>query len=426
MRDVRFGVRVRLGAVAMAVLALTVAGCGGGDGGDNATQNAKSAPAPKASGDVTWCIGKDTTGAFSTMVDRFNKQYPNANAKLLELPTSADEQRTQLIQRLRAKSSECDVLGIDVIWTAEFAGQNWLLDVSKITDKRQGDFIPSTLKTAEFDGKTWGVPFNTNAGFLYYRTDKVSSPPSDWQQVYSEAKSKGGIVYQGARYEGLTVDFLELLYSAGGRITDDSGKKLDLDKGKATDVLSFMVKGIDDGAAPKAVTTYMEEESRRAFESGKPAFMRNWPYTYALDKKSKIGSTFAVAKFPAWQGGEPASVVGGYNLAISAYSKNPAGAAAFIDYVTRPEQQLVMGSKAALPPVLGSVYEDPALKKALPFAAELKKAVEQGQARPVTPVYPQLSEAIYKNVFAALQGDMSPKEAVDKMADQAQSALETF
>src|SRR5436190_16632239 len=416
---------LRIGALAVAVLALVVAGCGGG-GGKKVTSNAKSTPTAKPTGNVTWCIGKDTTGAFSTMVSRFNKKYPQAHAKLLELPTSADQQRTQLIQRLRAKSSECDGLGIDVIWTAEFAGQGWLRDASSVISKRQSQFIPSTLKTGQFEGKTWGVPFNTNGGFLYYRNDQVGSAPSNWQQVYAEAKAKKGLIYQGARYEGLTVDYLELLYGDGGRITDSSGKKLDLDKKKATDVLSFMVNGVKSGAVPKSVTTYMEEESRRAFEAGKATFMRNWPYAYALDKKSKVGSTFAVAPFPSYKGGKPASVLGGYNLGISAYSKNPAGAAAFADFVTPPAQQLVMGEKASLPPVLSSVYSDPAIKKGLPFAAQLKKAVEQGQARPVSSVYPQISEAIYKNVFAALQGSTSPKAAVDKMSSQVQQALNTF
>ena len=420
--------RLRSSVVLLGFVVLAVVGCGGGGGGgEKVTKSAKSAaPAAKPTGNVTWCIGKDTTGAFSTMVSRFNSKYPKAHAKLLELPTAADEQRNQLIQRERAKSSECDVLGMDVIWTVEFAGQGWLLDVSKVVDKRKGDFFPSMVKTAQFEGKTWGVPFNTNAGFLYYRTDRVKTVPSDWTGVYSDAKEMGGLVYQGARYEGLTVDYLELLYSHGGRITDESGKKLDLDKKKATDVLTFMVNGLKSGAVPKAVTTYMEEESRRAFEAGKPAFMRQWPYAYALDKKSKIGSKFAVAPFPSYKGGKPASVIGGYNNGISTYSKNPAGAAAFADFVAQPAQQVVMGAKAALPPVLASVYSDPSVKKGIPFAAPLKKAVEQAQARPVSSVYPQISEAIYKNVFAALQGDMSPKAAVDKMSTQVQSALKTF
>jgi multiple sugar transport system substrate-binding protein len=360
------------------------------------------------------------------MVTRFNKQFPKAHAKLLELPTSADQQRAQLIQRLRAKSPECDVVGMDVVWTAEFAGQNWLRDASNLVNKRKADFIPSTLKTAQFDGKTWAVPFNTNAGFLYYRTDKLKSAPKTWQAVYNDSKSGGGIVYQGARYEGLTVNYLELLYGAGGKIVDSSGKKLDMDKNKAAQVLSFMANGLKDGAAPKANVTYMEEESRRAFESGKPDAMRNWPYAYALDKKTKIGSTFAVAPLPAWQGGKAASVLGGYNLGISAYSKNPSGATAFIDFVTKPAQQEVMAAKASLPPVLGSVYSNPQVKKAMPFAAQLKKAIEQGQARPTSPVYPQITEAIYKNVYSALQGSTSPQAAVNKMASQVQAALKTF
>jgi multiple sugar transport system substrate-binding protein len=411
---------------ACVVALIVLASCGGGSSSGGGGSKAQSAPAAKATGNVTWCIGKDTTGAFSEMVTRFNKQFPKAHAKLLELPTSADQQRAQLIQRLRAKSPECDVLGMDVVWTAEFAGQSWLRDASNLVNKRKADFIPSTLKTAQFDGKTWAVPFNTNAGFLYYRTDKLKSAPKTWQDVYNASKSGGGIVYQGARYEGLTVNYLELLYGAGGKIVDTSGKKLDMDKNKATQVLSFMANGLKDGAAPKANVTYMEEESRRAFESGTPDAMRNWPYAYALDKKTKIGKTFAVAPLPAWQGGQAASVLGGYNLGISAYSKNPSGATAFIDFVTKPAQQVVMAAKASLPPVLGSVYSDPQVKKAMPFADQLKKAVEQGQARPTSPVYPQISEAIYKNVYSALQGNTSPQAAVNKMASQVQSALKTF
>jgi multiple sugar transport system substrate-binding protein len=44
----------------------------------------------------------------------------------------------------------------------------------------------------------------------------------------------------------------------------------------------------------------------------------------------------------------------------------------------------------------------------------------------VSPVYPQISEAIYNNAYAALQGNMSPDEAASKMNEEIQQALETF
>jgi multiple sugar transport system substrate-binding protein len=417
--------RLRFMAVLTATVALAIAGCGDDDddGGGGGAQKATQA---KASGDVTWCIGKDTTGAFGTVIDNFNKANPDANVKLLELPEDAGEQRRLQIQRLRAKSPECDVLGTDVIWTAEYAAQNWLLDVSDFISQSGDKFIQSTVDTTEFEGKNWAVPFNSNAGFIYYRTDQVNEPPQDWETLYEEAQQGNGVVYQGFRYEGLTVNFLELVYSAGGSVLSEDGEEATADSQEVKDVLTFMADGVKSGAAPKANTTYKEEESRRAFESGNATFMRNWPYAYALGKDSKIADKFDISTFPGYKGNEGAGVLGGYNLAISAYSKNPEGSLAFIEYATEPEQQKIMATEASLPPTVTEVYDDPAVKKAMPFAAELRDAIDQAQPRPVSPVYPQISEAIFNNVFAALQGDMSPDEAASKMNEDIQGALETF
>jgi multiple sugar transport system substrate-binding protein len=418
----------RLIAALAAALMLAIAGCGGGgdDDGGGAAPDAEKAGQAKASGNVTWCIGKDTSGAFGTVVDNFNKANPDAKVKLLELPEDAGEQRRLQIQRLEAESAECDVLGMDVIWTAEYAAQGWLLDVSDFIGENGDKFIKSTVDTTEYEGKNWAVPFNSNAGFIYFRSDEVDAAPDNWEDLYAEAKKGNGVVYQGFRYEGLTVNFLELLYSAGGSVLSEDGKEATADSQEVKDVLAFMAKGIEDGAAPKAVTTYKEEESRRAFESGNATFMRNWPYAYALGKDSKIADNFDIANFPGFAGNEGAGVLGGYDLAISAYSKNPEGSLAFIEFATNAEQQALMATEASLPPSLTEVYDDPAVKKAMPFAEELRTAIEQAQPRPVSPVYPQISEAIYNNVYAALQGDMSADQASSKMNEEIQKALETF
>ncbi|MGH2761657.1 MAG: ABC transporter substrate-binding protein [Thermoleophilaceae bacterium] len=419
---------LRLLAAVAAAGALAIAGCGGDDdGGGGGAPDAEQVTEARATGDVTWCIGKDTTGAFSAVVEAFNQANPEANVRLLQLPESADEQRRLQIQRLRAESPECDVLGMDVIWTAEYAAQGWLLDVTDAVEERADEFIPSTLETARYEDKYWAVPFNTNAGFIYYRTDQAGEQaPQEWQEMYDMAEKTNGLVYQGARYEGLTVNFLELLYSAGANVINEDGTEATADTQEVRDVLAFMRQGIESGAVPQAVTTYMEEESRRAFEAGNATFMRNWPYAYALGKESKIADDFAVGTFPSYQGNEGAGVLGGYDLAISAYSENPEGSLAFINFATSPEQQVVLVTDASLPPVTTDVYDDPEVQEALPFASELRDAVEQAQPRPVSPVYPQISEAIYTNAFAALQGDMSPEEAASAMNEEIQQALETF
>ena len=316
---------------------------------------------------------------------------------------------------------------MDVIWTAEYAAQGWLKDVSDYISQNGDKFIKSTVDTTELRGQELGRPVQLQRGLhlLPHRPGRARRRRTGSRST-RRPQDNNGIVYQGFRYEGLTVNFLELLYSKGGSIVSDDGKKATADSQEVKDVLKFMADGIKDGAAPKAVTTYKEEESRRAFESGNATFMRNWPYAYALGKESKIGDKFDIATFPGFSGQEGAGVLGGYNLGISAYSKNPEGSLAFIEFATKPDQQKIMATEASLPPTTSATYDDPAVKKAMPFAAELKTAIEQAKPRPVSPVYPQISEAVYNNVYDALQGNASPDEAASKMNDEIQKALETF
>lgn len=413
----------------MLVLAAGIAaGCGGGsDGGKEAPETSKVEVSDDgAKGEIVVCMGKDTSGIHGPVLEQFNQENEGAEARLVELPESADEQRTQLVQRLRAKSDECDVLALDVVWTAEFAAQGWLADVGGIIEEREGDFIESTLETARYDDTLYAVPFNSNAGFIYYRTDQVDEVPDTWQALYDKAAETNGHVYQGSRYEGLTVHFLELLYAAGGELLNEDGTEATADTEEVREVLQFMVDGIKDGAVPRATLTYKEEEARRAFESGRATFMRNWPYAYTLGQEAAgVRGKFEVAPFPAWEGGEGASVLGGYNLAVSEFSDNPDGAAALIDYLTSEEAQTTY-AEAATPPVLTDIYEADSVKEALPFAEELRSAIEQGRSRPVSPVYPQISEAISTNVYEALSGDQAVDEAAKSMQADIEKALETF
>jgi multiple sugar transport system substrate-binding protein len=434
----------RLSLVLVAALAsgAFVAACGSDDsgGGGSSSSGTESSGATKgakvidvnamngAKGDVTYCTGKDTSGDKIAGVKAFNEANPGLNAKLLEFSTSADEQRTQFVQRQEAKSGECDVFYADVIWTAEFASQKWIYDMSPYVDKRKAELIPATLQSVTFDGKPWGMPQQTDAAFLYYRDDQVKEPPATWQAVYQAAKANDGIVYQGAPYEGLTCDFLELAYGAGGQVLSEDGKKALIDSPQNVKALQFMVDGVKDGTAANGVTTYMEEESRRYFESGKATFMRNWPYAYALGEKkgTKVAGKFKVMPFPTFEGGGKAAILGGHNLVISVHSKNPAAALKLVDFFTSEEQEKIAFLDYSLAPVLASVYDDPEVAKKYPFATELKESVAQAKVRPVSPVYPQISQAIYKNVNEALAGRVAPDQALKTAQSEMQKALETF
>jgi multiple sugar transport system substrate-binding protein len=407
-------------------------GGAGGAGASGQTEGAKvidPASMEGAKGTVKFCQGKDTTGAVAALEKNFNAKFASQGLKMefVEFPASADEQRNQFIQRQQAKSGDCDLFGSDVIWTAEFAQQKWLYDLTPYMEKRKSEFLPAPLETLDYDGKLWGAPLNTDASFIYYRDDNVDQVPTTWQELYADAAKGDGIVFQGAAYEGLTCNWLELAFAAGGTVLSEDGREATIDSPENVKATQLMVDVIKNGGAPKAVTTYMEPESLAAFQTGRYTYLRNWPYAYALNEKAdKVKGKFKVAPLPEFEGGEKAQILGGADLVISAYAKNPGGALALLDYMSGPEHQKLIATKFSMGPILDETYDDPAVQKALPFSAELKEAVSKAHARPVSPVYPQISQAIYKNVNAALGGQQSAEEAMKKAQADIEKALSTF
>lgn len=431
--------RRRIVLALLAAMALVVAACGSSN---NSSSTSSSGGGGKVSGakvidpasmnnppkgTIKYCQGKDTTGSAKALIKAFNDKYASQGwkATLTEFPASADQQRAQFIQRQQAKSDDCDVFSSDVIWTAEFSSQKWLYDLTPYINQARSKYIAAPLETVHYAGKYWGVPETSDAAFIYY---KGGTAPSTWQQVYNEAKSKGGIVYQGAPYEGLTCDYLELAFAAGGQVLTPDGKKSAINSPQNLKALQLMVDGIKNGAAPKAVTTYMEPETDQAWTSGRYGFMRNWTYAYAADNtsQSKVKGQYKVAPLPAFEGGGKAGILGGHNSVISVYTKNPGLALKFSDFYASPAFQKTLLLKFSQAAIIPQTYSDADVKKAIPYAPELLQALSQAKARPVSPVYPQISQAIYKNVNDALAGRTSPQDALKKADSQINSALSTF
>ncbi|MEA2359160.1 MAG: trehalose/maltose transport system substrate-binding protein, partial [Solirubrobacteraceae bacterium] len=309
-----------------------------------------------------------------------------------------------------------------------FASQKWLYDLSPYIEAQGDKYIQAPLETVHYGDKYWGVPETSDAAFIYYKPSETPKPPTTWQEVYSQAKSKGGLVYQGAPYEGLTCDYLELAFAAGGQVLSADGKKSAINSSQNVKALQLMVSGIKSGAAPKAVTTYMEPETDQAWASGRYGYMRNWTYAYAVANSagSKVKGKYKVAPLPSFEGGGKAGILGGHNSVISVYTKNPGLALKFSDFYASPEFQKIALLKYSQAAIIPATYSDPDVKKAIPYAAQLLQALSQAKARPVSPVYPQISQAIYKNVNDALAGRVSPQDALKKADSQINAALSTF
>jgi multiple sugar transport system substrate-binding protein len=401
-------------ALALAVgLGTATAGCTG------------PAPAGGSDGDIVVATGQEITGQWQRIIDEGWNRSHHRKVRLVELSDNADAQRASMVKVLGAHSSAYDVLSMDVINTAEFAAKGWIVPLPA-GEFDLADRLPATVASATWRGTLYGAPWVSDGGMLYYRTDLVSKPPATWNELVQDcqtiARPRGMGCYAGqyAPYEGLTVNVDEAIHDAGGQILSDDGGTVTVDSQAARHGLQFLVDGFRQGWIPHDALTYKEEESRVAFEQGQLLFLRNWPYIYGLAHQigpdSKVAGRFDVAPLPAGPSGRSVSSLGGHNLAVSAYSTKRSDAIDFVRWMTSMPPEKLVAQRMAYAPTFASLYDDPELRRQLPYLGVLKQSVEGAAPRPRTPEYPAVTLIIQREATQALLGNKTVDRAIADMA----------
>jgi multiple sugar transport system substrate-binding protein len=411
-------------AVALSVGATSLVACSSSGGGGSSSNS---------TGPITLVSGKDNSNVWPHVIDEWNKEHPNEKVTLKQQSDQADQQLSDLEQHFQSKDAGYDVVTVDVVWTAEFAAKGWIVPLTGKNAIDTKPLLPVTVKAATYNGTLYAAPYASDGGLLYYRKDLVPTPPTTWDAMIADCKGKtsntitgskpGCYAGQFAKYEGLTVNAAEAINAAGGEVVKSDGKTPNIDTPQAANGLNFLVNGFKQGYIPKEAIGFQETQSLNAFEAGKLVFMRNWPYADAIlsAKPSKVIGKFGIAPLPG-PNGHGASSLGGHSLAVSTYSDHPATAAAFVKWMEEPAQQKWNLTQGTLAPVITSLYSDPTLVKKFPYLPTLYKSIQTAVPRPVTPFYPDVTEAIQTNVYAALQGQKSTQQALSDIQKAIQTA----
>ena len=404
-------------------------------------QSTASSDASSATGTITWMsapLGPSGTDARKDLVAAFEKANPKITVKLVNAPTDTDTIRSTLTTQISGGAATPDVYDGDVVWPAQF-GQAGL--AVPLSDHLPSDFwnrfTPGLVKSMTYQGKVLAAPFFNDQAFLYYRKDLLAKAhlpvPTTWEQVQKEAAQlqadhqvKYGYVGQGSSYEGLTCDWTEMMADAGGTTLDAAGKHAAIDSPQSQHALEFMRSLISSGVAPQAMTSFQEPQSEQLFTSGQAAFLRNWAYAYtdANSSASQVSSKVGVATLPTFSGrpGSGYSTIGGWNLYVNPHTAHLGADLAFVKFMTGSEAQRILATKAGLIPTNAAVLADHSVQAGNPTFGVAAK--NQLVARPSSvPDYPQVSQAVYTNINAALAGSTSPQAALKAAASQIDSAL---
>ena len=393
-------------------------------------------PAPSG-GPTTVTVSGSVLGAegqiLRRQLERFDREHAEIQVRMRPTPDAADLRHQLYVQWLNARASDPDILQIDAIWTPEFAAAGWILPLDRYASDT-ADFFPVTIDANRWQGELFALPWFVDVGMLYWRTDLFDEAPTTWdelerqvREVTADGSPRYGLVWQGARYEGLVTVFLEYLGGFGGRILD--GGRVTVAEEPGVRALTRMRDQIHRSrVVPGRVLTWHEEEPRFAFQNGEAAMMRNWPYAAGPMQdtaESRVAGRFAVAPMPAGPGGRPTAAFGGAQLAINAFSPEPEAAWLVIEYLTRPEQMLERAQVVGQFPTRRGIYDDPALAEALEIPpAQAREIIGAAVPRPVTPVYTQLSEILQIQLHRALSRQAEPAAALARAAREMQELLD--
>lgn len=421
----------------------------------------------------------DDSGTYTAIAKRCTAQFGGRFAiQQISLPRSADDQRLQLARRLTGNDRTLDVMGLDVVWTAEFAEAGWALPLSDDPAGRAeadatADTLPGPLATARWQHKLYAAPITTNTQLLWYRADLMDQPPSTWDGMVAEATrlhaagEPSWIGVQAKQYEGLVVWFNTLLTSAGGQVLSDDGKTVTLTdtpqhRAATVKALQIMKSVATAPGADPSITQSDESSARLALEAGRAALEVNWPFVLPsmlenavkggvaflpLNQRpdlvgsiNSVGSfrpddeqfraayeaskkVFGFAAYPGVQPGQPARVtIGGLNLAVAKTTRHKAEAFEAVRCVRSLPNQKYVSIRGGLPAVRASLYSDPQFQVRYPQYEIIRQQLTTAAVRPATPLYQAVSTRISATLAPITAID--PERTADVLTVEVQKAID--
>ncbi len=365
------------------------------------------------------------------LAEMYSEENEGVFVNVLDTPDMVDDRLGLYLQFFEAQSSEVDVYQIDVIWPGDLAEH--FVDLFEYgADEVIDAHFPAIVENNTVDGRLIGIPWFTDAGLLYYRTDLLEEYDLELPQTWDELEEAAqiiqdgerpenpdfwGFVWQGNAYEGLTTNALEWVDSNdGGTIISPEGL-ITINNPNAIEIVD-QAAGWVGTISPEGVTTFAEEDARAVWHAGNAAFMRNWPYAFATSQGegSAVIGIFDVAPLPAGASGSGSATLGGWQLAVSRYSEHPEIAADVALYMANYESQKMRAIVGTMIPTIMDLYEDPEVLEAHPWFERLYDVFINAVARPSTvsaPQYSAVSELFYRAVHDVLTGQMNAADAFE-------------
>jgi multiple sugar transport system substrate-binding protein len=420
--------------------ALLAAACGGGAGGG---ETPSAGGGGGGGGPVQVVFWHGQSGSAGRQLTKLVKQWNAANPDIQVKPVfygSADHALTK-VEAAIASGVYPDIAYLYGSWAANIATSPKLLTLNDYIHNdptfNWDDFWPAERYAATVNGKIIGVPaLVDNLAIVYNKTlfdaAGLEYPTADWtwddfraaaKALTDPAKKQYGWAYPADASEDTVWHWEAMLWEAGGDILNADNTQAVFNSPQGIQALTVLqdMATVDHSIYIDTTNTKIWD----VFNSGNIGMMVTGPWDLPTLAKNV---DYGVQIMPAFPGGDHETISGPDNWVL--FDNGPARSKAafeFIKWYTEPEQDIQNALYTATLPIRQSEMDTPGYQDFLDkypgidvFVQNMNNALK---ARPVTPKYPQVSEALGQAIVSVLLGKADAKTALDQAAEAANAAL---
>ena len=279
------------------------------------------------------------------------------------------------------------------------------------------------------DGKVYGLPQNSNCLALACNMDLLKAAGYDhmpqsldeFKEMVAATTDASNDVYGFAMCavstEEGTFQILPWLRS----VQNGTGVNVDnITADSAVNGLQTLGDFVANGYMSKECVNWTQADAEKQFASGQAAMMINGPWQFSGLSDDAPDLEYGVAKVPKADDGDYASVLGGENVAICK-GANVEASWKFLTWITSKEESAkiceAIGRYSPRADVdVQEMYKDD------PLNATFAEILPTAESRGPSPVWPEISEAIY----SAEQEVLSGQKDVDTAMSDAQAKIDAL
>ncbi|MQT11778.1 extracellular solute-binding protein [Segnochrobactrum spirostomi] len=315
------------------------------------------------------------------------------------------------------------------------------------------EYVPGTLKASEVDGRLVQLPRVTDVSNIYYNKDVYENadikakykekfgvdlaPPKTFDEFKQQAiflaspPNRYGTAFAG-KDEGLTGRFMEIVRANGGDMFDKNWKPI-FNSPEGVAALQWFVDLYKAKAVPAGTVNYTWDDIGQAFAAGQLAVDLDWPGWAAFfndPKTSKIAGHVGLATAPVGTSGKRGGWSGSHSFSVTQDCDNKKAGVSFAVFMTNDESEL-LEARAGNLPTRTKVFDDVVKEfkdSGNTYMADMftawRASLADARTPPLVPQWIEVSNVIWPQLQAAIVGEKTPQEALDKAAADATQIMQ--